>query len=1035
MKKSWRSKPSPPTTLSSSARVPSSPDFNSDVFRGLSDSEKTSIISGFPSYENQVLFLASGNMNYKKDTYKYGLIVLTPHFITVYFQQSPGLKFQTLCFFHILTLQKIITESDLLGLEAEKEKVYMTTKDVFDFTHVLYMAFSLSTFIAEGGQKVQFIVEDDALYPMLPLPLSPSQLFQYRFAALSTFNGLPYNHEITKYFHSLILRNDPFFRLNRVPQNYVYSVLDTLIDIPIFKGIICKDYEMPSIFEGISPFLETYPDIRYIVLSNCKANSGLQNFTDALSTNESINLTHLDISSNDFPNLKPLIQILPKFSELRYLNVGNCSLNKTNCETLLSAIQSFDLDFLGIASAEFSEKSVKLFKALVKKSQNLTSLDISQIAPEYLAPLLQSLNYSNVKELSLSKCKFSPEAISSLRKIAPKFVSLDLSDCIFSPIDISFILTALGTESEEPVTIKLNRNNLSKDKLLPIIRGFLLSDLEKWSSIELNETKITPLELDTLQALFLRMPNLRSLSFVGCFKEDCVDSVSSLLEISSLKSLNLAHCKLSALVSDICGAKQLTSIDMSYNELTDADALALLSSQTLQYVNLDGNPANIKEVTKMNTPPEPVPEQSTIDNLTEALSKTVPTQHCAINEDYYMQYPFDGTFSSVETKLDDIELYHLKKANVLICEGGKYVNKPYQPIVNLKYANTVEGEMPESDLDQVQGLRPMEESIFSSDSSLDEMMNTNLIPALSDTMFTGLGGHLSDSSTSEEEVKMKKIHPDMSSDSAELLQSSLMEEKSPKRRIQKSSSSDTEPDFDSSVVETEAAIPRVPPPPLSDSDDEKSPKKKFSWDSSNAQQNIVYDPSKQMSSSDDEPSPRKRRQIKSPKRRTNHSEEEDEVRNTISRRATTRRDEEDSPRRSPTQRSPNNTFKRNKRQDDVPPPNSRRTVYKQSSEPNYFLSEESGDSLSRIRPINEQIDDKSVLSDSDDQKPFLEPIMEHKKPKKATRKKIPPPPHEETSPQFTPGLIPPLDRSQAKAAKNPTILAFSPPILGKSSKY
>lgn len=760
------------------------------IFPSPSSAEQASIVEVFPEYDNTIQFFALGKIGSQGKQYENGICAISMHYVGFFSQKSSG-KVKKIAFFNILSLKKFIlshaNKHQQLILETEAINASLLSGPVLMAARIIYRNYSFSTFPIPLEKKTVFNSYDISLFPPIQFPLSISQIFQFRFAALSSQNELKYDHSVTEYLHSLIQSHNPIFNFNHLPKTFLpqqlFPLFQSLIHIPQIIGISCCNYNAPTVFSSIIPLIEKSKYIRVIKLINCNAIDGLIDFSRALEFNKDLPLEQLLINENDFDDLSPLIQTISKLkAKLTHFSISGCRITsaifKQFCKLLLSSNSLSSLVHIGIGGAELTEDAIVDFREYLKLNRDLISLDLS--GSSHFSSLLAALSNafssfsSSVRSLNLSGCDFDDSSFSQLSNIVPFITELDISNTNLNYYEISDVISLLGKScpSSSYLTIKLNRMNIEKEKSLLVIRGFLSNDLKKWKRIELDDTHISADELCAYQALFLHMPNLEYLSMGGNFGEKEAQLASSLTEISSLKSLRLSNSKLASIIPQVIATTTLKEVDFSYGNLTDNDAILLLSSENLEKVKLEGiefndvnaiiekvnHKCNLKHIpfkgAILPLKPKGYPINSSeskkqnstfsefsISELFDLNSNSNFYQHSCVCEDLQMPYPFgDQPCEKQGVQIGDPNVYSTFHLNMIAFEKNATVTKIKKVL-----------EYPKVQQDASES-----ESEYSSDLSIDELVHSNLISSLSDTIFTGIGGTLSDSSLDSSDHRKKK---------------------------------------------------------------------------------------------------------------------------------------------------------------------------------------------------------------------------------------------------------------------------------------
>lgn len=736
----------------------SSIEISDQSYQTLSVTEKSKIISMFPEYENQVQLFAVGQIESQGTQYENGICAISMHYVGFFWQSPENVK--KIAFFNILSLIKFVfshsNKHQRIYLETETTDASLSSGPVLLVSRFIYRNYSLSTFPLQENKKTVFYSYDKSIFPPIQFPLSISQLFQFRVAALFSQNELQYDHLKTQFFHSYIQSHNPIMNLKnlRINQHELYPFFQTIVHFPQISGIVCKDCDYPSILSQISTIVEESKFLKIIKIINCNSKDGIYEFARSLESNKSLPLEQLYICQNQIDDFTPLFSAISQFhSKLSHFSITGSHLliqNLLSCESLCC------LKHLGIGGCECTNTLVQELNDYINLNKNLVSLDIS--GSRSIKPVLSILIGSSIKHLNLSNCEFDEKSIEALKAISPFLTKLDLSSTNLDHYSLSDVISLLGKSRQDLLRLKLNHIDLSKEKSLLIIRGLLNNNLKKWKRIELDDTHLSIDELYAYQAVFNHMPNLTFLSMGHNFEEKDAHVVSLLTEIQSLRTLRLSNSKLSSIVPQIAASKNLVDIDLSYNNLSDEDAILLLSCEHIEKLNIDGiqfiDEHKVIEST-FNTKPhltqipfcggfvplKPINKPFKM----ESIENMNVLQHSCICEDLSMPYPCGSQpYEKQGVEIGDPNIYHTFHMNMIVVE------KSVQPKKIEKLLNYPIVEQNKEDFDNDD----------SSDISIDELVNMNLVSSLSETLFTGLGGTFSDSSDNDiAKVRKNSSHP------------------------------------------------------------------------------------------------------------------------------------------------------------------------------------------------------------------------------------------------------------------------------------
>ena len=741
-----------------SARSISAPTLS--VLSDLTPNERTSVLSAFPQFEDEVQFIFRGKCKYQNQLQENGLVAVSSHYVGIFGQRSSGYAFTKTGFFHILTIKLIeVSESKSLSIETTSGRRLIVEGDTIELSRIIYRNYSFATLLLNQSVKVKISSKRDL--PELKIPLSLSQRFQFTFAALCTQLEQQYDHSIVQYIHSLVTTSNAVVELSRIPAAYHAPLLMSLTNMPGILGISATDIDCPNVMKEVVGFVEKANNLMYLKIDNCNCVQGLAELGRVIQEkSESIQLETLDIANNEFEDLSVFLESL-KFlkSKVKTLSVSCTGFRGDDTDVFLEALTSNSafksLTRLGIGGIPFSQQQLVRLTKYLKSNKQIRALDVS--GSSNFAGVLQAIRGTSVTELWVTRCDFDDAVVAKLLEVAPNLTFLDLSGSNLKGAEICDVLSLLGrNQLSAKVSVRMNELDFSGVNILPIIRGFLLSDLGKWQSIEMCDTQIKDVELDTLQALFLRMPNLSMLSLDSNFGENDVESVSRLLELPELRYLSLASCKLRALCPSLSKAKHLTHLNLADNGLTDDDATQILSNSyeilcladndirdCISIEDLAHSHSSLKCDPLLKASMEPVNDHADLDEMmAQILNSEIRFSHSCVCEDLSFPLPCLCSVDVSTVAVGDADSYQLTHLNAVAVEVNREIDDLNNCVRLVPVMVSTRLGAPTPELD---------DHAFMSDSSIDKLMNTNLIPTLSDTMFAGLGGEISETSSENEQ--------------------------------------------------------------------------------------------------------------------------------------------------------------------------------------------------------------------------------------------------------------------------------------------
>ena len=726
------------------------------VMSDLTPKERSSVLSAFPEYEDEVQFTFRGKCKYQNQLQENGMVAVSAHYVGVFGQRSSGYAFTKTGFFHILTMKTLeVRDNKSLFIETTSGRSLFVEGDTLELSRIIYRNYSFATLLIPQTLKVKIASKRDL--PELKVPLSVSQMFQFTFAALCTQFEQKYDHAIVQYVHSLVTSSSAVVEMNRIPTPYHAPMLMSLVNLPGVLGISASDIDCPNVMKEIVGFVEKARGLRYLRVDNCNCVNGLAELGKAIEENaRSLQLETLIVANNEFKDVGVFLESIKHLkSTLKTFSVSCIGFREDETDVFMDILTSNSafrsLNRLGSGGISFSNGQLQALAKYLKENKHIRRLDLS--GSSNFAGVLKAMKGTTVTELWVTRCDFDDTCVAQLLEVAPNLTFCDLSGSNLKCNEICDILSLLGrNQLSSPVSVKMNELDFSGVNILPIIRGFLLSDLGKWKSIEMCDTQIKSTELETLQALFLRMPRLSELSLDSNFGEEDVDAVRLLLELPELRYLSLASSKLSALCPHLAKVKRLKYLNLADNGLNDEAVATVLSNDYEVLCLADNNVHNAIPVEDLaHSRPslkfDPLLKDSMTAvndhvDLDQAAAKILEGQirfsHSCICEDLGFPLPCMCSFDVSTVAVGDADAYQLTHLNAVAVEVNREIGDLNKTVRLAPVMVSTRLGARTSEVD---------DQAFTSDSSIDRLMNTNLIPTLSDTMFAGLGGEISETSS------------------------------------------------------------------------------------------------------------------------------------------------------------------------------------------------------------------------------------------------------------------------------------------------
>lgn len=134
---------------------------------------------------------------------------------------------------HISKIQMIANSKNFTLIETTKEsgygKITIKSGDSQDapkrFAQILYRNIYFSYAINSESDSLDLRYDDPASFPPIEkIYVSPSQQFQFAYFAQCTSEGTPYNHEVVRYIHNLIISENTLIDISQLPLGLTSNI-------------------------------------------------------------------------------------------------------------------------------------------------------------------------------------------------------------------------------------------------------------------------------------------------------------------------------------------------------------------------------------------------------------------------------------------------------------------------------------------------------------------------------------------------------------------------------------------------------------------------------------------------------------------------------------------------------------------------------------------------------------------------------------------------------------------------------------------
>lgn len=514
----------------------------------LSKEDREYVVQRFrKDQQENVAYARPAILRYNMEVEFNGIIACSPHFVGIFIKKSLTAEPKLSVIFHIFDISslrirkkhKVLLFCRLPQLNKKNPivncRIICSTAIVF--AQILRRNYLISTCAFDQNRLCDFATALPDEFPPFQHFLSPSQQYQHTYYAFCSRLEIYYNHEIAEFYHDRIKYEDGVFDFgllaHELEEQHLIPAILALYYVPYVHGIIVHKRNMPYIARRIAPLFSKSKGLRFVHLVRCGIDSGIDDIGREMAKNPKVPISYFNFSHNSLTSdgLEPLFQALKNHREpIFYFNIGRC--NVTNLRTLFEAIDQNDafqdIKYLYFNGNYSSTEDCDIFCSHLEKiyrnnQRIITSLGIGGDT-NGIVHILQTLERypQPIVELSFEGTRMhreSSEALLHYVKQATTLKILDLSYTMMDPGLIKDIVYELSKyERIKDISIKLNGNNLNREKLMIVATGFLYSDLNVWTSISLADNNLSAIELDFLISFLWRMPNLREIDISDNFE-------------------------------------------------------------------------------------------------------------------------------------------------------------------------------------------------------------------------------------------------------------------------------------------------------------------------------------------------------------------------------------------------------------------------------------------------------------------------------------------------------------------------------------
>ncbi|EAY19426.1 Leucine Rich Repeat family protein [Trichomonas vaginalis G3] len=529
--------------------------------------EKETIESAFPSGEAPIHFAFRTDIRVKKETHRNDICAVSPHFIACFKQKTYGEKPELYYKLHISKIQLMCYADDpFVFIKTEEDKLTVTGHQCLTFAQIVYRNYLISFPTKTQDEIFELRTSDISLFPLIKLPISLSQTFQFAYSSFAAEQEVPYRQEVVRYVHNMIVTKNPILDLSQLPADLFVDtgkksafdpVFDALHLTKIGPGICCVNQSRPKLLSSLADSVDKGLQFNIIHLDNCGIIDGMQQLKEAIFKKEDFPCLYWNLNNNKIKGWNYFCEILSKQkSPLKHLSLSNCGLTSKDLILLFNTLSQnnnlWELRDICLAGTTFDPKSMSAIREFIKvlsdnNTMKIVSLDLShgQKINNFMQILASSPN--GLRDLNISNCildKNSQEALITIVDNSKTLKRLDISYSHVSPEFVARLIVSFSKNIDlKLIELNLSGLQLNGTKLIPVITALLNSDEEKFDSILFNEENMTSEDVKNLIPVLKDFVNLRYVSFSNNFNEKMVgvgNLLGDLLSLPNLKRIDIS---------------------------------------------------------------------------------------------------------------------------------------------------------------------------------------------------------------------------------------------------------------------------------------------------------------------------------------------------------------------------------------------------------------------------------------------------------------------------------------------------------------
>lgn len=588
--------------------------------------EKETIEAAFPAGESPIHFAFRTDIRVKKETHRNEICAVSPHFIACFRQKTYGEKPEMYYKLHISNIQMLCYSDDpFVFIKTAEDKLTVTGHQCLTFAQIIYRNYQLTFPNITLEEIFELRAPDMSKFPLIQLPTSLSQVFQFGYSNYASLSGVPYRQEVVRFIHNMIITKNPILDLSQLPADlFVDSQKSSAFD-PIFNalhttkighGICCVDQPRPRLLYSLAESVEKGLDFKIIHFENCGIVDGMQQFKDAIFKKDDFPCYYWNLDNNKIKGWNNFFEILSKQkTPLKHLSLANTGMNSKELVQLFNTLKEnnnlWEIRSLCMAGTSFDNKSIAAVRDFINtladnNSMKIVSLNLSNCQKINEIFHILSTSPTELRDFNISKCnldKNSTEDIITIIQNSHTLKHIDISYTRVTPEFVARLITEISkNEDLKEIELNLSGLNLTGTKLIPVITAFLNSDEHKWHSLFLDDNSMNSEDVKNLTSVFQDFTSMFEISLSYNFNDKMRgvgQLLGELLAMDSIKKISLRgtneNCLKQELVPFLRKASKagLEYLDISNQCLGDNDyssiAQFVRQCTTLQSIKFDGN--------------------------------------------------------------------------------------------------------------------------------------------------------------------------------------------------------------------------------------------------------------------------------------------------------------------------------------------------------------------------------------------------------------------------------------------------------------